>query len=275
MENFKFRTKRTFDDSYTYESVLDVIERIKSRCYDYKIRESFSGHLANAFDGMSLPVGDNEKFLHDDHMLFFDSADNLLNLNQSLSGERGWNAIADAIETKTGVGINDWHWKLNTYQLKPQYAQLLIDNLNDLEKEIRNNYNASLVVKEKKEREENIKRLDIRKSIVAINTLERTVTDEGGKTKEYVHTITFHNGEQLTFTERNVFDFGIVINPAYSVLPESKPGGLCLNNNGTYQWHEFIDGKGWFPVRELTENEKTALKYLQAFGKLSGCNIRM
>ena len=101
------------------------------------------------------------------------------------------------------------------------------------------------------------------------------MTDEGGKTKEYVHTITFHNGEQLTFTERNVFDFGIVINPAYSVLPESKPGGLCLNNNGTYQWHEFIDGKGWFPVRELTENEKTALKYLQAFGKLSGCNIRM
>lgn len=271
MDNFTFHTKQVFNNKYDYEKILKVIERIKSRCLKHKIYESFENHPANAFDSMSLPIDENEEYLHDDFFLLFDSADNLLELNKSITGEYGWGGIADIVETHTGVGMNDWHWTLNTYRLKPEYAQVLIDSLNCFEKGIRANYEKFLIEEKKKEDE----REAIRNSIVSICTSEKTITDEGGKTKEYTHTITFHDGEKLTFSERNVFDFGIVINPSYGVIPGVEPGGLCLNRDSCLQWHEFVDNKGWIPVRPLTENEKTAMNYLQTFGKFSRHRIRM
>lgn len=271
MEYIKFRTRRSFDNKYDYEKILAVIERIKSRCQSYKIRESHSGHPADAFDGMSLPLDDNETYLDDNYLLFFDSANGLIDLNKSISGKYGWGEIADIVNTQTGIGVNDWHWTLNTYVLKPEYSQLLIDSLNGLEKEIRANYDVFLIEEKKKEDA----REAIRQSIASIDTSERTITDEGGRTKEYTHTITFHNGEELAFTERNVFDFGIVINPSYSVAPGVEPGGLCLNHDGVLSWHEFVANEGWAPVRELTENEMTAMKYLQVFGKFAGRGVRM
>lgn len=271
MEKFVFRTRCSFKNKYDYEKILKVIERIKSRCQNHEIRESFEGHPANAFDSMSLPNETGEEYLQDDYLLFFDSANNLLDLNKSLSGKFGWDAIADIIGTRTGVGIHDWHWTLNTYKLKEQYAQLLIDNLNELEKEIRANYENFLSEERKKEAE----REAIRHSIASIDTSVKTITDEGGKTKEYIHTITFHDGEKLTFSERNVFDFGIVINPSYSVTPGAKPGGLCLDREGVLQWCEFKKNEGWISVRPLTENENTAMTYLHYFGGFSGCNVRM
>lgn len=271
MEKFEYRTRRSFNRKHDYENILEVIQRIKLRCPEYIIHESFSGHPADAFDSMSLPENEKERFISDDYLLFFDSADNLLRLNKSLSGKYSWNEIADIIDTKTGIGMNNWHWTLNTYRLKPKYAQLLIDNLNSLEQEILKNYEVFLLEEKKKDEELEI----IRRSIQSISTSEKSITDEGGKTKEYTHTIKFYDGEQLIFTERNIFDFGVVVNPAYSVAPGVSPGGLCLNHEGNYYWHEFADGKGWIPVRELTENEKIALRYLQFWGKFSRCGIRM
>lgn len=271
MEKFTFRIIRKFDNKRKYDEILAVIGRIKARCQKHKIRETFFGHPANAFDSMSLPADETEECLHDNFLLFFDSADNLMQLNESISGVYGWDKIADVIDTHTGVGVNDWHWELKTYRLKTKYAQLLIDNLNELEKEIRANYEAFLV----NEREKEAKIEAIKKSIASINTSERAITDEGGRTKMYTHTITFHDGEKLTFTERNVFDFGIVINPSYSVVPGAMPGGLCVNCDGCYQWHKFNNNEGWAPVRKLTKNETTALNYLEVFGKFARHSIRM
>ena len=267
MEKIIFRTKRDFDIEYDFKKVLAVIERIKSRCQDYKIRETFGGHPANAFDGMSLPLNETETFLHDDYSIFYNAADSLLGVNKSITGEYGWDGIADIVDTHTGVGMDDHHWTLNTYQLKAEYAQLLIESINDLAKEILANYDTFLANERKREDE----REAIRQSIASIDTSERTITDEGGRTKEYTHTITFHDGERLTFVERNIFDFGTVVNPSYSVVPGAEPGGLCINN----EWHEFISKKGWMPVRELTENEKTALNYLKVFGGFSRSGVRM
>lgn len=271
MDNFIFRTKRIFESKYEYEKILKIIERIKSRCQTHKIRESFSGHPANVFEGLSLGVDDSEEYLHDDFGVFFDAANNLLDLNESLSGKYGWDTIADVIETQTGVGVDDWHWTLNTYMLKPEYAQLLIDNLNCLESEIRENYETFLTEEIRREDEREV----IRNSIKSIDSSVKTIADEGGKTKEYTHTITFHDGETLIFSERNVFDFGIVINPSYCVNPRKRPGGLCLKLNGVLQWCYFLENEGWMPIRPLTENENTAMAYLRYFGGFSGHGIRM
>jgi len=268
---FEFRTRRSFETESDYDEVFVSIERIRSRCRTYQIRENFDRHPAKAFEFMSLPESEGERYLSDDYLLFSDAADNLLRLNETISGKYRWDEIADIVNTRIGVGVNDWHWELHTYVLKPEYAQILIDNLDMLEKEIRDNYETFLL----EEKREEDKRNAIRKSIVSISTSERTIFDEGGRTKEYTHTITFHDGQNLTFIERSVFDFGIVINPAYSVADGVEPGGICINQDGIRQWHNFVKDKGWVLVRPLTENEMTAIDYLRTFGKFSGSGVRM
>ena len=58
-------------------------------------------------------------------------------------------------------------------------------------------------------------------------------------------------GESYVFTTRNVFDFGHVVNPAYPVIEGADEGGLAVNENGTWWWHDFVDKVGWQPVRPL------------------------
>lgn len=65
----------------------------------------------------------------------------------------------------------------------------------------------------------------------------------------------------LRFSCRNIFDFGYVINPDYAVAPGQEPGGL--NNKGF--WQTFDADKGWYDVRELTPDEKRAVRYLSLF----------
>lgn len=150
---FEFRTGRSFQTEYDYDKAFAIIERIRSRCSNYKIYESFGGHPADAFNAMSLPDNDNEEYINDNFLLFFDAAKNLININFTLSGKYGWDNVADVVDIQSGVGINDWHWTLNTYVLKPEYSQLLIDELSELEAEIRQHYEDFLASKKKKEKE--------------------------------------------------------------------------------------------------------------------------
>ena len=66
--------------------------------------------------------------------------------------------------------------------------------------------------------------------------------------------------ESLTFNCRNIFDVGYVINPEYKIA-EGISGGLIIDN----QWHEFKEGKGWYPIRKLTEFENRCIDYLSEF----------
>ncbi len=69
---------------------------------------------------------------------------------------------------------------------------------------------------------------------------KETIKDEGGKTFLVRHTCVFDDGETLQFTERNVFDFGIVINPDYVVEPGHGKGGLVEYDKSTDAWY-FMD----------------------------------
>ena len=101
---------------------------------------------------------------------------------------------------------------------------------------------------------------------------ERTIFDEGGRTKEYTHIFRIGN-ETLAFTERNVFDFGVVINPDY-VITDNKKGGLAMkDDDGITQWYEFNDG--WYPVRPLTENEEICYDIVAKYGKFSHSGLRI
>lgn len=83
-------------------------------------------------------------------------------------------------------------------------------------------------------------------------------------------------GEQLDFYERDIFDFGVVINPAYPVAPGLLDGGLCLTNkDGVMVWNVLSDESVPKDVRPLTENEAACIKAIRRMGRFAGGSVRM
>lgn len=102
---------------------------------------------------------------------------------------------------------------------------------------------------------------------------ERDIYDEGGKTKMYRHRFLI-KGETLSFVERNIFDFGVVINPDYEIAP-GKEGGIISNEDGVLYWMDFVDEEGWVPIRPLTEHEEICFTIINKYGKFANAGIRM
>lgn len=96
----------------------------------------------------------------------------------------------------------------------------------------------------------------------------KQIADEGGKTMMYEHIVTV-NGKTFMFTERNLFDFGRVINP--------KRGGLisCDSETGKYYRKKFDDANGWNRVEDIDEDEARAYKIVLKYGKYARTSIRM
>lgn len=111
---------------------------------------------------------------------------------------------------------------------------------------------------------------ELLKTTATMTTTTKMVEDEGGKTTVAYHSVTLKSGNTLTFTDRNIFDFGRVINPSFAIA-EGVSGGL---RNGNI-WMDFASGKGWVPVRELTQEEKEAYDYVYEFGHHTRKGIRM
>ena len=124
--------------------------------------------------------------------------------------------------------------------------------------------NAARVAKEKE---------DLLSQVDDWTTEEYAKYDEGGKTKVYKHTFSI-GGETLKFTERNVFDVGVVINPDYPIKPGHRSGGIAIEEDGVLQWSGF-EKAGTSMMRPLTENEKICWTIIAKFGKYSGARIRM
>lgn len=82
------------------------------------------------------------------------------------------------------------------------------------------------------------------------------------------------NGETLSFSERDIFDFGVVVNPRYSIA-EGVSGGLPNSIDGTLVWQDFRSGEGWENVRPLTENECACVRAIWEFGEFANTPIRM
>lgn len=96
--------------------------------------------------------------------------------------------------------------------------------------------------------------------------------DEGGRTKSYKYTVTV-NGETFAFQERNLFDVGRVINPAYKISNEFSGGGVPSCKDGKWIWLSFNDG--WKEVREMSQNEAKAFEIVRKYGKYNNSEVRM
>lgn len=118
------------------------------------------------------------------------------------------------------------------------------------------------IAEEKMIEEERLKENTRLNSLIScINHEVKEIQDEGGMTHLHRYTLKHNNGETLKFSVRNIFDFGVVINPDYEVIPGMK-GGLAADHNNALTWHDFRSGEGWVPVRELTEAERDMLRWL-------------
>lgn len=93
---------------------------------------------------------------------------------------------------------------------------------------------------------------------------EHSSNDEGGRTKSYKHIVTV-NGETFVFKERNLFDVGRVINPAYKISDEFPKGGLPGYKKQKWIWLGFNDE--WEEVREMSQNEAKAFEIVRKYGK--------
>ena len=260
-----------YHTEYDYEKALKIIDRMKSRCRGYRFE--IGGYCSDDwFRGILDPIEGDEERLDRDHPIVYMTERCLLELNEQISGDRYVDAIADMVATETVVVYWGERTK-RTFVLKPEYAQLLSDELDELEERTRENYSALLAEKRAKEAQREL----VRKSIASIKTEAESIEDEGGWTKMFLHEITLHDGETLSFTERSVFDFGVVVNPTYCVSPGFKPGGVCFldETDGVKKWYKLDDDSGFVPVRPLTDNEDTALKYLAEFGGFRPGHIRM
>lgn len=69
-------------------------------------------------------------------------------------------------------------------------------------------------------------------------------------------------GESLPFNCRNVFDYGFVINPEYSIEEGGKIGGIA--DQDRKNWIHYVDKEGWrwIEVRAITEFENKCLDFL-------------
>lgn len=129
--------------------------------------------------------------------------------------------------------------------------------------------------REKKTLEEEKYNREKEKFLEGINweTQECKIEDEGGITIKYIHTLLL-NGKTYVFSERNVFDFGRVINPEYEITKGSK-GGLATCENNKWIWRDFVPGKGYVKTRDMDRDEEHAYLAVQKYGKFAKSNIRM
>lgn len=87
---------------------------------------------------------------------------------------------------------------------------------------------------------------------------EVPIVDEGGKTRKYIHTITIDD-DKFVIIERNVFDFGRVLN--------TSDGGVLMRKDGEWK----VDPAGV----ELSDNFKRAIEIVFKYGTYAHFNIRM
>lgn len=122
----------------------------------------------------------------------------------------------------------------------------------------------------KAEEEYQCEKTELLSQVDSWDITEKTISDEGGKTKMYTHTFRI-GGETLTYTERNVFDCGVVVNPAYSIA-DGVTGGIALRRNDTLCW---VGGDNWDSIRELTPAETACITIINKYGKFAGGWMRM
>jgi hypothetical protein len=244
------------------EGALKAINRVAEVCDTFEFTErGCSGHPWNAFEFMANHDKNGNDAWVDDHgfSIYYSVAKALHEPNGS------WEPVAD-------IAGHREHDNVPVYRLKPEFAALVKERM-----AIEASYLDKRLAKIQNEKNEKIAHLQsVRDSVADIKTTVQDITDEGGKTKLYHHTVTCHSGTKFNFSERNVFDFGRVINPEYAVLPGGKSGGIPNIIDGKYYWMLFDEDKGgWNKAREVVGDELIALSAVKELGLYADQGIRM
>ena len=93
----------------------------------------------------------------------------------------------------------------------------------------------------------------------------KAIRDEGGKTYEIYHTLIINN-KMIRILERNVFDFGRVLN--------RPSGGMYSHQDGRIICEHLTEKDGWVP-EEVCEEEARAAEIVFKYGDYSKSCIRM
>lgn len=108
-----------------------------------------------------------------------------------------------------------------------------------------------------------------------VKEVEEHETDEGGKTKTYRITVKI-NGREWVFIDRNVFDVGRCVNPAYAIATGHENGGLgVIGKDGGAYWEKFTHENGWEKAREMEPDEARAFKVVLSYYGHAKSLIRM
>lgn len=121
--------------------------------------------------------------------------------------------------------------------------------------------------REQREREEREAAEKVREAECRAQFSEWKVEPTGAHSVKHTMTI---NGETLAFAERDIFDFGVVINPYYPIA-DGVDGGFCRCKNDRLVWDDVVHGV----IRELTDNEAACVLAIRKYGRFSKSKIRM
>ena len=174
-------------------------------------------------------------------------------------------------------GVSSLVWFLSNEEWD-NYMTVQLKHEKELE-EKRKKEQAEEEARKKQKEQEELKRekekQELLKKVSSWDIDSEDIQDEGGWTKCYTHTFVI-DGQMLQFSERNVFDFGRVINPSYSVIERAEKGGITSKrNDGTLMWKIYIEKEGWCEVRPLNKQELICMEIIRKYGKYVNTGIRM
>lgn len=102
--------------------------------------------------------------------------------------------------------------------------------------------------------------------ITSIDTKMYKIADEGGYTREYIHSVLMPSGKKYTFLDRNVFDFGREIN---------YKGMLFSRKNGVYGWDKKQSNGSWEFVPVADDDEAIIACRVASYFGFYDCCTRM
>jgi|GEM_PF-6705193 hypothetical protein len=254
MTGFEFKTTMwnqnvTFNWDFDAKTTIKALEQLKE-----KVCESFVVDCCNPTE--IFHMSSNDHFCDWYVLLWIKAHFNVEDAYSLATEDTEWTAWRN--REYNGVYYRK-------YTFNPEVQTAVIDQATEYQKALNNALNEYA----EKQAEEKAKAEQERSELLdGVNwgTEEKIIFDEGGKVAEYIHRFII-DGNKYTIIERNVFDFGRVLN-----LPA---GGMYLRSENEVYIDSFIEKKGWERTKVEDPNETKAAMIVFKYGKYANSAIRM